>query len=274
MARPPPVRIAAPKVRVEPQRRRPASVEVLQPARNAPQRRQDGITRPFAYIASLIFRLLQHRFARVTIEARWRSHNFAASSTAARIALPAEFDDRDAAAEHAIDRHWAVATTIAAASFVVIVSVIVAPSLRDDRQPIYPESSAIVQQGAAVYASSCAGCHSTDLRGSVNAQGFGPPPLDASGHAFLHSDTSLFRMVKFGITDCQPAGVRLQMPSFNGQLDDRSIHAALAFIKSRWPAAQRSVQNAFNDGESDTAETQEAVLCSALCRPFSSPTDR
>jgi len=276
MARTPPVRNAAPKVQVEPQRRRPATVDdVLQPTRNAPPRRQHGITRPFAHIASLIH-LLRHRFARVTVEVRWRSHSFAAGSTAARIALPAEFDDRDAAAEHAaaIDRHWAVATTIAAASFVVIVSVIVAPSLRVDRQLTYPESSAMVQQGASVYASSCAGCHGTDLSGSADAQGFGASPLDASGHAFLHSDTSLFRMVKFGITDCQPAGVRVHMPSFNGQLDDRSIHAALAFIKSRWPASQRSVQNAFNDGESDTAETQEAVLCSAFCQPFSSPTDR
>lgn len=57
------------------------------------------------------------------------------------------------------------------------------------------------------------------------------------------------------------------MPSFNGQLDDRSIFAALAFIKSRWPADFRRVQNAFNDGASDTAETQEAVLCAAICRP-------
>lgn len=277
MARTPPVRIAAPTVRVEPQRRslRPASVEVLHPARNALPHRQDSVTRPLAYLASLILHPLQHRFARVTVEARWRSHGLAAGSTAARMAdaLPADLDDRDdAAAEHAaaIDRHWAVATMIAAASLAVVVSVIVAPRLRDADQPAYLESSARVQQGAAVYASSCAGCHGADLRGSADAQGFGPPPLDASGHAWLHSDTTLFRMVKFGITDCQPGAARVQMPSFNGQLDDRSIHAALAFIKSRWPADLRSVQNAFNDGESDSAETQEAVLCSAICQPPSS----
>jgi mono/diheme cytochrome c family protein len=244
---------------------------VLHPARNAPSPRQDGGARPLAHLASLILHPLQHRFARVTVEPRWRSHGFAAGSTAARIAdaLPAESGDRNAAAEHAaaIDRHWAVATMIAAASLVVVVSVVVAPRLRDDHQPADPESSAMLQQGAAVYASSCAGCHGADLKGSANAQGFGPPPLDASGHAWLHSDTSLFRMVKFGITDCLPSAARVQMPSFSGQLDDRSIHAALAFIKSRWPADQRSVQNAFNDGESDTAETQEAVLCAAICEP-------
>jgi mono/diheme cytochrome c family protein len=273
MARTPPVRTAAPTVRVEPQRRsrRPASIEVLHPARNTPSPQQDGGTRPLAHLASLILHPLQHRLARVTVEPRWQSHGFAAGSTAARIAdaRPTESSDQNAAAEHAvaIDRHWAIATMIAAASLVVAVSVIVAPRLRDDHQPADPESSVMLQQGAAVYASSCAGCHGTDLKGSADAQGFGPPPLDASGHAWLHSDTSLFRMVKFGITDCLPSAARVQMPSFSGQLDDRSIHAALAFIKSRWPADLRSVQNAFNDGESDTAETQEAVLCAAICEP-------
>jgi S-disulfanyl-L-cysteine oxidoreductase SoxD len=183
-----------------------------------------------------------------------------------RLALPAELSQRDDVAA-LTDRRRAIATVIAAASLAVSVSLIVAPRLRDAGQLDYPESSAIVQQGAEVYASSCAGCHGADLKGSVSAQGFGPPPLDATGHAWLHSDTSLFRMVKFGITDCQPGTKQVQMPSFNRQLDDRSIHAALAFIKSRWPADLRSVQNAFNDGESDAAETQEAVLCTAICQP-------
>jgi mono/diheme cytochrome c family protein len=251
---------------------------MLHTTRNAPPRRQDSAGGPLAHLASLILHPLQHRVARITVEARWRSHDFAAGSTAARMtdALVPDLDDRDdVAAEHAatIDRHWAVVTMVAAASLVVVVSVIVAPRLRDGDHRSYPESSAMVQQGAAVYASSCAGCHGAELNGSVDAQGFGPPPLNETGHAWLHSDTSLFRMVKFGITDCLPGATRVQMPSFNGQLDDRSIHATLAYIKSRWPAGLRSVQNAFNDGESDAAETQEAVLCGAICQlPSPDPT--
>ena len=270
MARTPPVRTPSPKVRVEPQRRRrrPASVEVLHPARNASPRRQDGAIKPLAYLASLILRPLQQHFARVTVEARWRSQDFGATQVAD--ALPEDLVDRDdAAAEHAaaLDRHWAVATMIAAAGLAVVVSVIVAPRLRDAAQPAYPQSSAMMQQGAAVYASSCAGCHGAERTGSVDARGLGPPPLDATGHAWLHSDTSLFRMVKFGIADCQPGTAQGRMPGFKEQLDDRSIHAALTFIKSSWPAALRDVQNAFNDGESDAAETQEAVLCTAICQP-------
>lgn len=120
--------------------------------------------------------------------------------------LPVGLNDRDeAATEHAaaIDRHRGVAIMIASASLAVVVSMIVVPRLRDADRTAYPESSAIVQQGKAVYASSCVGCHGEGLKGSVNAQGVGPPPLNAAGHAWLHSDTSLFRMVKFGITDCQ-----------------------------------------------------------------------
>ena len=74
-------------------------------------------------------------------------------------------------------------------------------------------------------------------------------------------------MVKYGIASCLGDASEPQMPSFNGRLDDRSIHAVLAFIKSRWPADVRAVQNAFNDGASDSAETQEAVLCTAICQP-------
>jgi len=164
------------------------------------------------------------------------------------------------------DRRRAVATVIVAAILAVIVSMIVVPRLRGAGQLAYPESSALVQEGAEVYASSCASCHGADLKGRVSAQGSGPPPLDAAGHAWLHSDASLFRMVKFGITGCQSGTSRVQMPSFNKQLDDRSIRAALAFIKNRWPASLRGAQNTFNDSESDTAETQEAVLCTAICQ--------
>jgi mono/diheme cytochrome c family protein len=276
MARTPPVRTATPKVWSEPRsrRRQPPSVEVLGSTRDALAPQQDGTVRPLAYLASLLLYPLQHRFGRVTVEAHWRSHDLAAGSTLQiGDARPTDVQDQvDAGAERAaaIDRNWAVATMVVAASLALAVSVIIAPRLREANEPAYSPSSAMLQQGAAVYAASCAGCHGADLKGGVNAQGFGPPPLDAGGHAWLHSDVTLFRMVKFGIQNCQPDSTREQMPSFNGQLDDPSIRAVVAFIKSRWPAGLRSVQDAFNDGESDTAETQEAVLCTAICQPPSS----
>ena len=269
MPRTPPVRIAAPKVRVEPQGRRlrpAASTTVLHPTPEAPPHRREWLGRPFATIASLLLR--QHRLGRVTVEARWHPHGFAAGSTATRAGPGLPVDANEATVDAAaIDRHWAVATMIVAACLAVAVSVIVAPRLRSATQPAYPEDSALVQQGAAVYSASCAACHGADLKGGATAQGLGPPPLDASGHAWLHADATLFRMVKFGVANCFGASSQPQMPSFAGQLDDRSIHSVLAFIKSRWPADLRVVQNAFNDGASESAETQEAVLCTAICPP-------
>lgn len=277
MARTPPVRTAARKVEVEPRQRRLraiATVEPLHPAPDASPHWRESVSRQVAGIASLILHPLQHRFARVAVEERWHPHGFAVGSTAAGIAdaTPVDLDSPDDAEERAaaLDRHWAVATMIGAAALAVAVSVVVAPRLRNADLSAFSDSSTLVQQGAEIYASTCAACHGPDLKGAVG-QTFGPPPLDASGHAWLHSDTTLFRMVKFGIASCLPGNAaQPQMPSFGKQLDDRSIHAVLAYVKSRWPTDMRVVQNAFNDGESDSAETQEAVLCTAICQPPSS----
>jgi mono/diheme cytochrome c family protein len=213
--------------------------------------------------------------AGVTVERRWYPRHLAAGSAAARDAraVPAGLGHRAADAPDragAFDRLAASATMIVAAALAVAVSVVVAPRLRDAEPVSVAEPSALVTQGAAVYASSCAGCHGGDLKGGASgaaaAAGL-PPPLDASGHAWLHSDVTLFRMVKFGIANCLGAAGGSQMPNFADRLDDRSIRAAIAFVKSRWPNDFRIVQNAFNDGQSDTAESQEAVLCAAICAP-------
>jgi mono/diheme cytochrome c family protein len=171
----------------------------------------------------------------------------------------------------ALDRLCAAATVIVAASLAVAISIVVAPRLRSANPPAYPETTALIAQGASVYSASCAACHGSELRGAAavadHTQGLQPPPLDASGHAWLHSDETLFRMVKYGVASCLGDASEPQMPGFSDRLDHRSIRAVLAFIKSRWPADVRAVQNAFNDGASDSAETQEAVLCTAICQP-------
>jgi mono/diheme cytochrome c family protein len=168
----------------------------------------------------------------------------------------------------AADRRCAVVTMVVAASLAVAVSVVVAPRLRAVSPPTYPETSDLVMQGAAVYAAHCAGCHGADLKGgTAQAPEVQPPPLETSGHAWLHSDATLVRMVKYGIANCLGDTTAPAMPLFAEQLDDRSILAVLAFVKSRWSAGVRVVQNAFNDGLSDAAETQEAVLCTAICAP-------
>lgn len=272
MPRTPPVRTLEAKVEVEPQRRRlrpTASIEGLRPAENKPPRRTGRADHPLSQIATLLRHPFQYRLARIAVEARWHPQGLAVGSTPAPVTdarIVASDDQDEATAAALLDRYWAVMTMVVAASFAVIISVVVAPRLRNADLPAYTESSPLVQQGAAIYASDCAACHGANLEGTL-AHGLGPPPLDASGHAWLHSDMTLFQMVKFGTANCQPSAGQPQMPNFGDQLNDRSIQAVIAFIKSRWPLDTRIVQNAFNDGESNDAETQETVLCTAICEP-------
>lgn len=72
------------------------------------------------------------------------------------------------------------------------------------------------------------------------------PPHDASGHTWHHADDLLFDITRFGGQALAPAGFKSTMPSFGHQLDDAKIWAVLAFIKSRWPAGIRAVQQQRN----------------------------
>ncbi len=49
-------------------------------------------------------------------------------------------------------------------------------------------------------------------------------------------------MTKFGMSAIVP-GYESDMPAFQHTLSDQEIDAVLAFIKSTWPARERSYQN-------------------------------
>lgn len=106
----------------------------------------------------------------------------------------------------------------------------------------------LVERGAVVYATHCASCHGKNLEGEPNWQTRKPtgelpaPPHDASGHTWHHSDPQLFAIVKQGGQPFMPPGMRSAMPAYDAVLADGDIWAALAFIKSRWPAEIRARQ--------------------------------
>src|SRR5262249_5487080 len=64
-----------------------------------------------------------------------------------------------------------------------------------------------VRQGRQIYGQTCAGCHGGDLKGATNKNSNesalsplgppSPPPLDESGHSWMHTDAELFRIVKY-----------------------------------------------------------------------------
>ncbi|MDP2740217.1 MAG: cytochrome c [Pseudorhodobacter sp.] len=111
-------------------------------------------------------------------------------------------------------------------------------------QPVTTEQTALGQQ---VYAANCAACHGAKLEGQPDwkrrlEDGRMPaPPHDASGHTWHHADRQLFTIAKLGIGAVVP-GYESDMPVFAGVLTDDEIAAALAWIKSTWPARQRNFQ--------------------------------
>ncbi len=114
--------------------------------------------------------------------------------------------------------------------------------------PISADDPHQVALGASVYATRCAQCHGANLEGQPDwqqrlANGRLPaPPHDASGHTWHHPDEILFGITKNGMTPYASADYESDMPAFAGVLGDDEIAAAIAFIKSRWPAEIRARQ--------------------------------
>jgi len=100
-----------------------------------------------------------------------------------------------------------------------------------------------VAAGADLYATMCASCHGTDLRGDpnwrvMNADGsFPPPPQDSSGHTWHHGDDLLVEIILDGSDFPQS-----RMPAFGDQLTEPDALAILEFFKSNWGSQERTVQ--------------------------------
>ena len=164
--------------------------------------------------------------------------------------------------------HLAALLLIAGAgALAAVLGIVVFSHLLDRGDVLRPAEVALATEGKAVYAVSCRTCHGANLQGSANSGANPvPPPLDATGHAWLHSDADLFEMVKYGLADCG-AEASPTMPPLGSHLDDDSIRAALAYIKSTWPAPIRRVQSALDSAHSNVAAARGRPICSALCRP-------
>jgi len=112
-------------------------------------------------------------------------------------------------------------------------------------------------RGARIYAAECAACHGGSLEGQprwwqVDASGRVPaPPLDASGHAWQHSDAQLAEFIAQGMAGVASPDYRSDMPAFAGRLDEADIRAVIAFIKSRWPDGIRAAQAMLNPGDEE-----------------------
>ena len=118
--------------------------------------------------------------------------------------------------------------------------------------PADPTDARAVAAGEAIYLAHCASCHGAQLQGQPNWQealpdgGYPAPPHDGSGHTWRHSDRQLFEATKFGDGFSAAPGSVSHMPGFDSALSDDEIWAALAFVKSRWPAELQARQRLLN----------------------------
>ncbi len=110
---------------------------------------------------------------------------------------------------------------------------------------------ATVEKGRAIYATYCASCHGVNLEGQDGWQqpladgSYPPPPQDASGHTWHHSDTELYVAVRDG-SDVGTSNLLSKMPAFGKTLSESDILAVLGFIKSQWPPDIRASQELMN----------------------------
>ena len=96
-----------------------------------------------------------------------------------------------------------------------------------------------IMLGQSLYSANCAYCHGDNLEGKagwdkVYRKGGRPPtPLKEGERIAQMTDRDIFDIIKYGGQPFSPDGYKNNMPGFEMQLDDKSIWAILAFVKSR-----------------------------------------
>ena len=105
-----------------------------------------------------------------------------------------------------------------------------------------------IAKGRDVYGHECASCHGPRGEGAQgwqrpDAHGeLPPPPHDAHGHTWKHSDAMLYRIVHDGWRDPFNRTSRLTMPAFAGRLGHADIVAVIEYLKTFWTGEERRFQ--------------------------------
>ncbi len=124
-----------------------------------------------------------------------------------------------------------------------------------------------------LYLKECAPCHGSALKGEPGWQTVGAdgrikaPPHDETGHTWMHSESELFRLVKFGQGAAAAPGYVSPMPTYAGRLSDQDINAVLAFIASRWPPGIRAYQIMLDPGFNPERLPAGDWVLPQICQP-------
>jgi mono/diheme cytochrome c family protein len=109
--------------------------------------------------------------------------------------------------------------------------------------------------GPALYQTFCAACHGVGGEGDPtwpkpNALGdIPPPPHNAKGHTWRHSDDDLVMMTLNGHRDPYNGSEFLTMPAFKGILTEAQVVGILDHLKTLWTDQQLAAQAALNNSE-------------------------
>ena len=175
------------------------------------------------------------------------------------------------------NKGWPLVTALVSLSLAVALSAWMLPDLADPPPMKNSASPNSLRQGRLVYGQVCAGCHGVDLKGAANENSnqsalsvleppsSPPPPLDESGHSWMHTDGELFRIVKYGIANCGTTDTGSVMPGFGDEIDDGALEEVIAFVKSQWPDKIQRFQNVLNEGGAATRPSQGEMICSRHC---------
>lgn len=104
-----------------------------------------------------------------------------------------------------------------------------------------------IAQGEIIYRDNCASCHGANLEGQANwreqqSNGSYPAsPLNENGRSWIHSGFQMFDIIKVGGSTIAPRSINSDMPAFKEKLDNKQIWAVIDYIKSRWPAKIREI---------------------------------
>lgn len=138
-------------------------------------------------------------------------------------------------------------TRIGMAAVIAAVVVVVVACGRDTGpSPTFPPPVSVAR-GETLYAANCQSCHGGPNGGSMMDI---PPPHNANGHTWHHSDCDLIRTVLDGpgqmsemmrqMMQVSPDTPR--MPAFRGKLTDDEVESVIDYIKTWWSPEQRDHQ--------------------------------
>lgn len=113
--------------------------------------------------------------------------------------------------------------------------------------PAAPTGPAQASRGEQLYVANCQVCHGGATGGSMMDL---PPPHNANGHTWHHSDRQLTDIVLNGSGEMgemmrQMMGASPdtpRMPAWRGTLTEEDVAAILAYIKTWWTEEQRQWQ--------------------------------